>query len=195
MPRTRSESAHKKVIHAALELVAERGVEAASMDAIAAQSGVSKATIYKHWSDKDALMLEAMAALNGLDTRPVFDSGNPRADMIAVLAYRPKEDSRMRDRILPQFVAYSATHQEFGNAWRNMVMEPPRRELRHLIGQAEARGEIRVDIDKEVCLSLLLGPLMYWHIFLKRTNADSRLIAEGVVDVFWRAFGARRNGR
>jgi AcrR family transcriptional regulator len=195
MPRTRSESAHKKVIRAALELVAERGVESASMDAIAAQSGVSKATIYKHWPDKDALVLEAMGAMCGLTARPVFDTGNTREDMVAVLAYRPRENSRMRERILPQFVAYSATHQEFGNAWRNMVMEPPRRELRRLLEHAEAKGEIHVDIDPDVCLAILLGPLMYWHIFLRHSTSDSRPIAEGVVEAFWRAFGSRKAGR
>ena len=53
-----AKAAHRKVIDAALELVADRGVDGASMDAIAARSGVSKATIYKHWEDKDALLLE-----------------------------------------------------------------------------------------------------------------------------------------
>ena len=108
MPRTRSASAHHKVLDAALELVAEHGVDATSMDAIARRSGVSKATIYKHWADKDALLLEMMADVNGLHTRPPFDSGNTRADMVAVLSYRPRENAEMRERIMPHFVAYSA---------------------------------------------------------------------------------------
>lgn len=195
MPRTRSESAHKKVIRAALELVAKGGVEAASMDAIAARSGVSKATIYKHWADKNALLLESMGAVNGLDSRPAFDSGNTRADMVAVLSYRPKENSRMREKVLPHFVAYSASHLEFGIAWRDMVMEPPRRELRHLISKGVAKGEIVCDVDMDLCLALLLGSLMYWHIFLKRTNVDPKVLAEGVVDIFWRAFGPEQEGR
>lgn len=194
MPRTRSESAHKKVIHAALELVAERGVDAASMDAIAAKSGVSKATIYKHWADKDALLLEMMAAINGRDSRPTFDSGDTRADMAAVLSYRPKENSKMRERILPHLAAYSASHVEFGNAWRNLVMEPPRRELKHLIGRGIAKSELASDLDLDLCLALLLGPIMYWHIFLRRTTGDPKVLAEGVIEVFWRAFGLEKNG-
>ena len=110
MPRTRSASAHTKVLDAALELVAERGVDATSMDAIAAESGVSKATIYKHWADKDALLLEMMAELHGLHARPSFDSGNTRADMVAVLSYRPRRTPTMRERIMPHFVAYSASN-------------------------------------------------------------------------------------
>src|SRR4051794_25218323 len=146
MPRTQSASAHQKVLKAALELVASRGVDGASMDAIAAKSGVSKATIYKHWSDKDALLMEMLAELNGLHTRPKFDSGRTRQDMIAVLTYRPRENGEMRERIMPQFLAYSATNVSFGSAWRNMVLEPPRRELRHLLRSGIEKHELARDV-------------------------------------------------
>ncbi len=189
MPRTLSESAHKKAVHATLKLVAKHGVDGTSMDAIAASSGVSKATLYKHWNDKEALLLEVMATLVGLTSRPTFDSGETRADMIAVLAYHPKQNRVMRERLLPQFAAYSARNMEFGNAWRTMAMEPPRRELKHLIAQGIAKGELTVDLDMDLCLAFLLGPVLYWYIFLKKTVEDPRKLAEGVVEVFWRAFG------
>ena len=192
MPRTRSESAHKKVIDAALEMVAERGIDAASMDAIAAQSGVSKATIYKHWQNKEALLLEMMATLAGIADRPKFDTGHIRADIVAVLAHRPKENPAMRERILPHFAAYAATHPEFGTAWRNISMEPPRRELKHLILKGIQEGELSGDLDMDLCLAVLLGPVLYWHIFLRKTAGDPKALAEGVVDLFWRAFGSPR---
>jgi len=193
MARTRSASAHKKVLSAALELVAERGVDATSMDAIARKSGVSKATIYKHWTDKDALLLEMLAEVNGLHTRPVFDSGNTRADMVAVLSYRPREDADMRERITPHFAAYSARNLSFGNAWRNMVMEPPRRELRHLIKLGIEKGELSRKLDVDLSLALLLGPILYWYIFLRRTSGDPKGLAEGIIDAFWRAFALKKN--
>ncbi len=56
MVRPRSAQAHKKVLDAAVQLFSDRGIDATSMDAIAETSGVSKATIYKHWPDKDALV-------------------------------------------------------------------------------------------------------------------------------------------
>src|SRR5581483_1503271 len=121
-----SASAHQKVLDAALALVAERGVDATSMDAVAKISGVSKATIYKHWADKDALLLEIMAEANCLHKRPKFDSGNTRDDMVAVLTYRPPEHVDTRERIMPHFMAYSARNPAFSDAWKNMVMKPPR---------------------------------------------------------------------
>jgi AcrR family transcriptional regulator len=195
VPRTRSASAHKKVLQAALELAAQRGFDATSMDAVALKSGVSKATIYNHWSDKEALMLELMAELNGLRDRPSFDSGNTRCDMIAVLSYRSSENAEMRERILPHFMAFAGTHPKVGVAWRQMVAEPPRRELTHLIQLGMQKGEFRPKLDIEFCLALLLGPMVYWHIFLRRSTEDPKPLAESVIDVFWRAYGATRKTR
>lgn len=188
MPRKRSESAHNKVLDAALELIAEHGVEATSMDAVAKKSGVSKATIYKHWADKDALLLEVMAYMIGLHSRPVFDSGDTKADMIAVLAYRPPERTETKERLMPHFMAYSARNQRFGEQWRNMVMDPPRRELTHLMQLGIGKGELAPDIDVNQCLALLIGPLMYWHIFLRTTMQNPEPLARDVVTAFWKAF-------
>jgi AcrR family transcriptional regulator len=65
MARQRSEEAHDRVLRAALGLFGERGIDAASMDAIAQASGVSKATIYNHWPNKEALLIDVMLMVNG----------------------------------------------------------------------------------------------------------------------------------
>jgi AcrR family transcriptional regulator len=194
MARTRSDTAHRKVLEAAMELVAEHGIEGASMDAVAGRSGVSKATIYKHWKDKHALVLEMLAVLNGLKDRPPFDSGNVRNDIVAVLAYRPPENLEMRERIMPHLVAYSARNQEFGQMWRNMIMEPPRQELRRLLRAGVRNRELSSTLDEDVSLALLLGPMMYWFLFLRRTAESPKDLAVAVVAAFWKAHGlaARR---
>jgi len=170
-----------------MELVAGKGIEATSMDAVAARSGVSKATIYKHWKDKDALVLEVLAVVHGHHQRPAFDSGDVRADILAVLTYRPKDDTGLRERIMPHMISYSAIHPEFGLAWRNLVMEPPRRELRRLLRTGIQRGELAPGLDTELALALLLGPLMYWFIFLRRKEEVPLDLAAATVDTFWRA--------
>ena len=180
------------MLDAALELVAERGVDATSMDAIAAESGVSKATIYKHWTDKDALLLEMMAEVNGLHARPVFDSGNTRADMVAVLSYRESPNAELRERITPHFMAYSARNVAFGHAWRKIVMEPPRNELLHLMKLGIEKRELSPELDLSLGLAVLLGPILYWYIFLRHTSDNPTKLAQGVVDTFWRAYGLKK---
>lgn len=193
MPRTRSATAHRKVLDAAVHLIAEHGVDATSMDAIAQKSGVSKATIYKHWADKEALLLEVLSDLNGLDSRPEFDSGDIRADMVGVLSYQPPDRTGMREKIMPHLVAYSARNAAFGHTWRNRVMEPPRTELKRLLRHGMERGEFRAGLNIEFSLALLLGPLLYWHVFLRRHH-EAHELAHGVVDAFWRAFGGTKTG-
>src|SRR5882724_512449 len=92
MARTPSAQAHSKVLEASLSLFAKDGIDATSMDAIAEVSGVSKATIYKHWHDKAALALEALGLLFGLhEESPKFDSGDLHRDFIDVLIYQPSK--------------------------------------------------------------------------------------------------------
>ncbi|MGB6961100.1 MAG: helix-turn-helix domain-containing protein, partial [Candidatus Acidiferrum sp.] len=90
MSRGLSARAHSRVLESATKLFANRGIDGTSVDAIAAASGVSKATIYKHWADKEALCLEVMQFVHELDGgAPEVDSGDLRADLIAFLKYEP----------------------------------------------------------------------------------------------------------
>ncbi len=194
MPRGPSASAHKKVLKAALELIAEQGIEGTSMDAVSRKSGVSKATIYKHWANKEALLLEMLAEASGLRARPKFDTGDTRADLAALLAYRPPENPELRDRILPHVIAYSARNRTFGTTWRRMVTDPATRDIRRLVERGMKKGELQAGLDQELAIGLLLGPMLYWHIFRKDVEAreDQRPRAEALVDAFWRAFAARQ---
>src|SRR5271170_2234828 len=123
MARHRSKEAHDRVLRAALDLFGERGIDATSMDAIAQASGVSKATIYNHWPDKEALLLEAILFVNGLDREPEdVDSGDICQDIGTVLSRKPPDEfEQVRTRMMPTLIAYSAVHQEFGKAWRHRV--------------------------------------------------------------------------
>jgi AcrR family transcriptional regulator len=189
MVRVRSARAHGKVLTAALELFAARGIDATSMDAIAQESGVSKATIYKHWPDKDALCLEAMGHLLGQDQPPpAFDSDDVRADMVAVLAYQPPAQyADLRARIMPHLIAYAARNPSFGEAWRQRVFEPPRVLLTQLLDRATAQGQLSSDLDRPLALALLLGPMLYCHILKRYQGATPDNLPERVVDAFWKA--------
>src|ERR1700753_1236349 len=195
MPRPRSVLAHKKVIDAAVELFSERGIDATVMDAIAEASGVSKATIYKHWPDKDALCLEVMGYLHGLDEEPpVFDSGDFRADLIAQLQYQPATDRKaLREKMVPHMIAYASRNQVLGVAWRARVIEPARVALTNIIRRGERHGVLRHGIDPEVGIALLLGPMMYRHIFVQKAGKKvPKDLEVQVADAFLAGFCAAK---
>jgi AcrR family transcriptional regulator len=172
MARTRSKEAHTKVLDAAIALFADRGIDATSMDAIAEQSGVSKATIYKHWPSKDTLALEALSYLFGADAKvPVPDTGNLRADLIVRLSHQPApERKQQRDRVMPHVIAYASSNKDFGTAWRNRAMKPLIDTLTEWIQREQKRATLCTDIHMEVATALLVGPLMYRNIFHRTTG-------------------------
>lgn len=197
MARTRSNEAHDKVLRAALGLFAERGIDATSMDAIAQASGVSKATIYNHWTDKEALLMEVMSLIHGLDRdHEDVDTGDIRSDLATVLTRRPPDEfDDLRNRLMPSMIAYSATHQEFGMAWRHRVMEPPRNSILRILHRGIERGQLPGDLDLEVAVSLLLGPMLYTHIFQREKLAKVPDIGPQAAASFWRAHGQARARR
>ncbi len=188
MANLRSALAHKKVLEAAIELFAGRGIDATSMDSICEAAGVSKATVYKHWPDKDALCMEVLIHVHGLDEDlPSFDSGDTREDLIAQLRYEPASDRReMRSRLLPHLMAYAAAHREFGDRWRTRVIERPRKQLRRILQRGIQYRELSPETDIEVGVALLLGPMMYRKIFASGFGAKlPKDFEELVVDTFW----------
>jgi AcrR family transcriptional regulator len=190
MARTRSTEAHGKVIQAALALFSERGIDAASMDAIAAASGVSKATIYNHWADKEALLMEVMLYVNGAnrESREV-DTGDVQRDLATVLSWRPPgELEAARVRITPMFIAYAAVHPEFGTAWRQRIMEPGRKALREILTRGVECGLLPADLDFELAVALLLGPMLYRHILIKNAATKLEDIGPQVAEAFCRAY-------
>lgn len=192
MPRPRSEKSHQKVLEAAVHLFAEEGIDATSMDAIAGRSGVSKATIYKHWPDKDALAMEILVWLYRLDEKikPV-ERGSLRDDLMAALSYRPVEHHpKERERIMPHLIAYSARNPVFGKAWRSKVVIRHTAYLGQVIQSAIDRGEIDQNLSMDVAVALLFGPMMYRQMFVagsRDEKAPPAFIAQ-VVDAFIRAF-------
>lgn len=189
MARSRSVRAHQQVLDAAVALFSERGIEATSMDAIAEASGVSKATIYKHWADKEALCLDVMAHIHGLDEELRHSgSGTLRDDLVALLARRPSEEqAALQAKIMPHFVAYGARNLRFGQAWRARVMEPSRRRLRDLLQSGIAQGCLPADLNLDVSETLLLGPMLYSYIFRALDLQAPEDLPDRVVDAFLRA--------
>jgi AcrR family transcriptional regulator len=186
MARTLSSEAHEKVVSAAGALIGEGGVNAFSMDAIARLSGVSKATIYKHWPDKEALCLETAKRLAGVI--PAFDCGDPRQDLIALLQHLARRrNAPAWSRVWPRLMAYCGNNPKFGRKLKRYLIKPQRLRLKQILESAVERGELVAGLDADFSLSLLTGPI--FHCVMLKSNV-SRHFVEHVVDSFWKAHKA-----
>ncbi len=187
MSRTPSAEAHTKVLAAALRLIGERGIDATSMDAIAAESGVSKATLYKHWTNKDALLFEVIENLS--EKLPDFDSGDAKTDLRNLL--RHLAQSRKRDelgRIWPRVIGYAAGNRDFAKGLRNFV--PRKRAIARILERAIEAGELKEQIDPDLAMDLLIGPVM--HRRFVSLDAIPAKLPEQVVNCFWQVFATNR---
>jgi AcrR family transcriptional regulator len=184
MPRQPSVRAHEEVLAAALKLITDRGIDGVSVDAISEASGVSKATIYKHWENKEALCLEAIGNLHcGLPNGP--DSGDVRAEIVKIvrhLADAPRTRTLMR--IMPKILGHASANPKFRQAWGERVEQPRRLRLAQLIRRAATEGALAADIDVDLAVHLLLGPVLYHRMMRTNMPAD---MSERIVDFFWRA--------
>jgi AcrR family transcriptional regulator len=160
----------------------DRGIEGTSVDEIAQVSGVSKATIYKHWTSKDVLCIEAIGRLKC--DLPVFDSGDPRADATELLRHiaQTKKPEAV-SRIWPRVIGYAASNPAFAKAFRARMADGPRTQLAGLLRSAIEKGELRSGIDLEMALDMLLGPIFYRR-FMQAAVPEE--LPEHVVDCFWR---------
>ena len=191
MGRPRSASAHARVLETAGQLFAERGIDGTSMDAIAEASGVSKATIYKHWPDKRALCLEVMSSLHDVHPLPaVQPTGDVRADLVAFLGRQPpKPRTELRSRLMPHLMAYAARNPAFGQAWRQQAIDPPRLQVIALLERAIAEGRLSGEIDVEAEAVGLVGPMMYRNMLRLTGGHQMDHLAEAVVGTLWLAYG------
>jgi AcrR family transcriptional regulator len=184
--RTPSASAHKKVLDAAIRLIGERGIEGTSMDAIAQLSGVSKATVYKHWKDKDTLCADVVARLRVAP--PEFQSGDPRRDLTDLLSHVAMTQRRGRFmKILPKIVAYAAANPKFARALQSNSRGPAVGQVTRILNEAKSMGQLRPDIDPDIAVSLLFGPILHRKML---HNEVPPKLPEQIVDAFWRSWAA-----
>jgi hypothetical protein len=115
---------------------------------------------------------------------PVFASGNARTDAIELLRHLARLRKPEMGQIWPRIVGYAASNPEFGKAWRAQLMEPRRAALTRVLQEAVAQGALRADLDADLSMDLLIGPVMHRRFMNADVPPD---IPERVVDAFWRA--------
>jgi AcrR family transcriptional regulator len=182
--RPRSTEADRAILTAALELLAERGLAAMSIEEIAARAGVGKTTIYRRWPSKGLLALDAFVRSFGAQ-QPLPDTGTLRGDLVVALqAWVDAVTETPAGRMLTGLIAEAQHDPELRGAWRDRVLEPLRSQHRIMLDRAIDRGEIPPTADRDVALDLLFGSaehrLLLGH--LPMTRDFVRTVVDMIVD-------------
>ena len=180
--RPRSEKARTAILGAAMEQLLDRGLHAMSMDDVARQAGVSKATIYRWWPSKERLALDALATEWAASASPAgLESQSLRDALLA--RFRPwvrQLNRKPYARVVAGLVAQAQTDPEFAELYRQHFVQPRRVATRELLTMARSRDEIRKDTNLELTLDLLYGPI--YHRLLHGHAPLTERFAQQVID-------------
>jgi AcrR family transcriptional regulator len=195
----RAERSKQAILDATRELLAEDGdVGSLTVEAVAAQSGVAKTTIYRRWRDKWELALDAVM----IDMLPGFaepvDVGDTRKELVTFVDSARKNLSTLPSAPAMQGLASQiATDPELGRVYREQVVEPRREQLRPVIERGIARGDLRPDTDVRLVHEMMVGPIFYRLLF-SGGPVDRKLsirIADAILDGFSPAVTSRSSRR
>lgn len=163
--RPRSEKVRKAVIRSTLKLLERVGFNELSIEAVAARAGVGKATIYRWWPTKADLVIAAFASAVEQELRfptagSVLEAIHQQMKRWIVIYRSPL------GQIVTTVIGAGQSDPEILQAFRAHWVEPRRVEARALLRNAQKNKEIRADLDPDMVLDLLYGPL-YLRLMLK----------------------------
>jgi AcrR family transcriptional regulator len=158
--RPRDPACDAAILQAVLDVFAEEGYAGVSMDGIAARAGVGKATIYRRYSSKAELVVEAVRCGASVDDW-LPDTGDLRADLASMM--QPLIDRLRGDdaKLLTMFSAERLREPELQEQFNRSVIGKKREHLRHLVASAVERGDLPADVDVELIAEV--PPALIWH--------------------------------
>lgn len=168
----RTERSRQAALEATLDLVAEVGIRRITTDAVASRAGVSKATMYRLWDSKTDLLVDAVATL--VSEIRVPDTGSLREDLRELMreAAHLYSDSRPA-RIIPELISEMSHNPQLADMFRGGWLRQRRSALEQVLSRARDRGDLRPDLDLEICLDLI-GGVVYYRFLVTGGELDDR---------------------
>ncbi|MFI2435709.1 TetR/AcrR family transcriptional regulator [Streptomyces sp. NPDC018693] len=184
----RSEKSRRAIYAAALALVGEVGYQKTTVEGIAARAGVGKQTIYRWWSSKADVLLEAFLDLSaqaaeaaGQETYAVPDTGDLAADLKTVLRATVDELLDPRFEVPTRaLAAEGVVNEQLGREFVAKLLEPSLQLYVDRLRAAEEVGQVRAGLDLRIALELFVSPLA--QRWLQHTGEISHAYTDTLVD-------------
>lgn len=158
--RPRNAETEKTILATAYELLLEEGFSAVTVEKIADRAKVSKATIYKWWPNKAAVVMDSFlsAAMSRL---PVPDTGSVMADMVIQAGNLAGFLTSREGKVIAELIGEGQFDGKLAEEYRARYFAPRRLDSKRILERGVQRGELQADLDLELCIDLIYGPLFY----------------------------------
>jgi AcrR family transcriptional regulator len=184
--RRRSETSRNAILDATYDLLKTVGFHQMSIEGVAARAGVGKATIYRWWSSKGVLAVEAF--MEAIAPSIAFrETASARADIerqmkLLAEAYRGKAGE-----IFKEMIGFSQCDAEMRESFFVGYLKPRREAAKAALQRGIEQGEFQSNLDPEVLVDALYGPLIYrmltgyYPIDNNFINQTRRVVFEGII--------------
>ncbi|GAB2716443.1 TetR/AcrR family transcriptional regulator [Kitasatospora kifunensis] len=180
--RPRSEAAEQAIFAAVERLMTEGGTLAElTIERIAQAAGVGKATIYRRWANKEALLVDVLVRLE--EPEPPLPGTSARDDLVVILDFMRRRGLAKRSRwvlrvVLDQMHSMPALKETY---YEQVVLR--RREImRQVVERGVAAGEFRGDLDSELLCEMLIGPMLLRAVVWDDSPLDDPQLPATIVD-------------
>jgi AcrR family transcriptional regulator len=178
-PRVEGER-ESEILDAALALLAQVGYDRMTMDAIAAEAKAGKATLYRRWSTKASLVVDALLRSKQALQAPAVDTGSLREDLIAMSCGQGGLTDQQSAGVMAGVITALHHDPDFALEFRTRVVHPRLETTRAVFERARERGEVAADLDLDLLAPALAGIVLH-RSFVLGLDADERTVAQ-VVD-------------
>ncbi|WP_307798643.1 TetR/AcrR family transcriptional regulator [Actinoplanes flavus] len=186
--RPRSAQADETILDAVLALLGEgQSAAAVSIEAVAARAGVGKATIYRRWPNKEALLIDAVRAMKG--PLPELAGRSVREDLIALIRANRTPRAQRHSKVIACLMPELLRDDELSRMYRDFI-EPRREVTRQVLRRGIETGELRPDLDVELTQVMLSAPGMMKSILRFDLAIPDDEFAETLVDAVLRGASA-----
>ena len=175
--RPRDPSRDEAIIAASIDVLVRDGYDRLSMEGVAAAAGVGKATVYRRWSNKAELVIDAMASLKpAIDT---IDTGTLDGDIELMIAASCSPHSQKLFQVMVSICSALPREPELLEAFKTRFTEPRIARITDMLIRARRRGELGPDVDVAMAASLV--PSLMLQRALMTGQPAGRVYAEQIV--------------
>ncbi len=169
--RRRNDAAQAAILDAAFRLLSDPQATV-TIDAIAAEAGVGRQTIYRWWPTKGAVVADALAR-RALELVPEQHTGSFAADLAAFLtdSFTGLRDGAMASR-LREIVAGAQQDEHVAQVLTDFTTVR-RAALRDLLERGRDAGELRPDADLDMLVDMAYG-VLYYRLLVRHAPLDEQ---------------------
>jgi AcrR family transcriptional regulator len=175
--RRRNQHSHQAILNAAVELLEEKGYGNICIEAIASRAGVGKQTIYRWWSSKAEVIMEAYSEKATQDI-PTPDTGSVRQDLYQILQQLfALLTTTPTGTAVTGLIAEAQIDPSLAESFRDQFIKGRRAVTQIILERGIERGEVRPDVNLELVLDAIYGPIWY-RLLLKHAPLDDTFARE-----------------